>query len=95
MTSADLLVPLTQRARDRSPIHQLRRAGTAWERGAEGVERYTQDGTDSFDDPYVNGIPDYEARYSAGCSALLEHFPWLAHEPGGESIGPRYRTDWR
>ena len=65
-----------------------------WARDSSGnVVEFTQDGTDAHDAPFVNGVPDYKEVYSAGCAKLLTQFPWLAHEPAPNSIGPRFRTD--
>ena len=65
-----------------------------WQRDAAGmVTRFEQDGTDSFDNPFVDGEPDFAESYSAGCESLLMRFPWLAHEPGPDSAGPRFRND--
>jgi hypothetical protein len=59
----------------------------------DNVTEFTQDGTDSLDNPFVNGTPDYKETYSSGCAPLLKQFPWLAHEPSPNSIGPRFRTE--
>jgi YD repeat-containing protein len=65
-----------------------------WKRDASGnVVEFTQDGTDSFDAPFLNGEPDFKETYSEGCAPLLQQFPWLAHEPAPNSIGPRFRDD--
>ena len=65
-----------------------------WKRDADGnVIEFTQDGTDSFDAPFVNGVPDFKGTFSPGCAGLLRQFPWLAHEPAPNSTGPRFRDD--
>lgn len=65
-----------------------------WQRDSAGtVTTFTGDGTDANDNPFLNGISDYIQTYSPGCRTLLEKFPWLAHEPGPNSTGPRFRTD--
>lgn len=62
-----------------------------WVRDADdNVIEFKQDGTDSFDNPVVDGTPDYEEKFSAGCAPLLEQFPWLAHEPAPNSTAPRF-----
>ena len=64
-----------------------------WTRGADGVvSSFEQDGIDTFDNPFIDGRPDYRETYSAGCARLLTRFPWLAHIPGPLSVGPRWRT---
>lgn len=66
----------------------------AWERDSAGtVSAFSQDGTDSHDNPVVNGEPDYRETYSSGCRPLLAQFPWLAHEPGADGYTPRFSTD--
>ena len=65
----------------------------AWHYDGDVLIGFTQDGTDSTDNPYINGVPDYVEGYTAGCSSLFEQFPWLRHDPGPDSIGPRFRTD--
>jgi hypothetical protein len=65
-----------------------------WSRDEQGnLIEFTQDGTDSTDNPFLNGTPDYKETFSKGCAPLLAQFPWLAHDPAPNSIGPRFRDD--
>jgi len=59
---------------------------------SSNLTRFEQDGTDSFDNPYVNDLPDYAEDYSPGCQPLLTMLPWLGHEPGPFWPGPLFRT---
>lgn len=65
----------------------------SWERDDDGVVKsFTADGIDLSGDPHINGTPDRLEEYSQGCQSLVTSFPWVAHEPGPDSIGPRFRT---
>lgn len=65
----------------------------SWSYDATGrITSFAQDGVDSFDNPHIDGEPDVEQTFSPGCGALLSAFPWIAHVPDQNDIGPGYRS---
>jgi hypothetical protein len=54
----------------------------SWKYASDGqLESFEQDGTDSLDDPHIDGVPDYSERYSRGCPQPGEVLPTFRAPP--------------
>jgi hypothetical protein len=62
-----------------------------WHYEGGRLTAFEADGTDSHDNPHVDGRADRRESFSAACAPVLARFPWLSHAPGPEDFAPIWR----